>query len=167
MRFKSVGNKQDIAAIVIRNAEASASIPVGSPVVFKLAATNPGLDVVLPSSEVTMATAGCYGVALATLAAGNYGEAAVFGYCQNIAIMTQTRAASSDSFSTNSGAAGLILCVDTVNNVFTTTGGTQAKSGFMPFAILAQSFTASGSATTSSDTRTVATVASKAFLRMM
>lgn len=167
MRFKTVGNKQDIGAVVIRNAEASASIPAGSPVVLKFNATNPGLDVVLPATEVTSATGGAYGVSLGAYASGAYGEAQVFGYCSNINIMTQTRAATSDSFSTNSCAAGVMLCVDTVNNVFTTTGGTLAKSAFAAFAILINSWTASGSATTTSDTRTVATVAAKAFLRMM
>jgi len=169
MRINQIpgGNNPEHVAIRVRNAEASASIPIGTPVVFKIAATNPGMDVVLPSSEVTMATAGCYGVAMQTAAAGDFFEAMVFGYCQNIVFLTGTKTASGETFSTASGAAGIILCVDTVNNCFTTTGGTQAKSGFMPYAILAQSFTAAGSASTTSDTRTAATISSKAFLRMM
>lgn len=167
MRFKQVGNKADIGAVVIKNAEASATIPLGAPVCLVLNGTNDGLGVVLPGTGASLATGGLYGVSLGSYAAGSYGEAQVFGFCNNIQLLVATRSDNSASFSTNSGALGLILCVDTVNNVFSTTGGTQAKSGFLPFAILAASFTAAGSASASTDTRTAATILAKAFLRMM
>ena len=166
MRFKTVGNKVDITAIVVRNAEATVAIPIGSPVVYHIAATNPGLDVVLPGTEVTMATAGIMGVALGNIANAQYGEAQVFGFCNNV-LLGSTRAASTDSWSTRSAAAGVILNVDTVNNVFITSGGTQAVSGFVPFAVLGASYTVTGSASATSDTRTSATFLGKGFLRMM
>lgn len=167
MRFKQVGNKADLVAVVVRNAEASATIPLGSPVCLNLNGTNDGLDVVLPSTNASLATGSLFGVALKAMAAGDYGEAQCFGFCNNVVLLTGTRTASGETFSTASGATGLILCVDTVNNVFSTTGGTQAKSGFLPFAIVAQSYTVSGSASATSDTRTAATALVKAFLRMM
>ena len=168
MRFKQVGNKADIAAVVIHNAEASATIPLGAPVCLVLNQTNDGLDVVLPATGAIFATGGLYGVSLGAYLAGGYGEAQVYGFCNNVKLLGSTRAASTDTWSTNSFAQALILCVDTVNNVFSTTGGSQAKSGFLPFAVLAgATITVAGSASATSDTRTANVITAKAFLRMM
>lgn len=170
MRFKQVGNKADIIAVVIHNAEASAVIPKGAPVILALNGTNDGLDVVLPATTAQDANGALYGVCLsqgASLANGAYGEAQVFGVCNNLLLTSNTRAATTDSWSTKSADTGVALVVDTVNNAFSTSGGTQAKSSFLPFAILAQSFTVSGSASATSDTRTAITQLVKSFLRMM
>lgn len=168
MRLKQVGNKADLAAVVVRNSEASASIPVGSPVKLALTGTNDGLDVLLlGTTDASLAHGAMYGVALSTMASGDYGEAQVFGFCNNIVLLAQTRAATSDSWSSSSAAKGVILVGDTVNNIFSTSGGTQAKTGFLPFAILGASYSAAASASATSDTRTVITASAKAFLRMM
>jgi hypothetical protein len=170
MRMKTVGNKRDIVALVVRN-NSGASMPAGTPVNLELSGTNDGLDVILPSASAAKADVLPFGVVLAAIADQQYGEAQVFGFCQNIVLLRQTRAASTDAFSSDANgfsALGVLLNVDTVNNAFSTSGGTMAKSGFLPFAVLAAtvgSWASSASAT--SDSRTAITVASKAFLRMM
>lgn len=167
MRFKQVGNKADIVAVVVHNGEASVAIPNGAPVCLELDGTNDGLDVVLPATIAANATGALFGVALGAIANGAYGEAQVFGFCNNLQLLASTRAATTDSWSTNSFANALILCVDTVNNVFSTTGGTQAKSGFSPNAVMAQSLTVAGSASSTANALTANIVNVKAFLRLM
>src|SRR4051812_24381 len=103
MRMKQVGNKRDIVAIVVKNAEASATIPVGSPLCFVMNGTDDGLGVVLPGTGgAVKATSLMAGVALTSMLAGGYGESQVFGFCQNVVLRRQTRAASTDAFSSNS-----------------------------------------------------------------
>lgn len=171
MRMKTVGNKRDLMAVVIRN-NAGASIPIGTPVCLNMNGTNDGLDVVLPNSATAKSHAFAYGVTLATYADQQYGEAQVFGFCPNIVMLRQTRSASTADWSSNNAgfALGHILVIDTAGNRFSTSGGTQAITGYLPFAVLAESIatwasTASSDAT--ADTRLSITVASKAFLRMM
>lgn len=169
MRMKTVGNKRDIMAVVIRNASGG-TIAAGTPVSLNLNGENDGLDVVLPSSSAAKAHGFAFGVALGAIADTQYGEAQVFGFCQNIVLRRQTRAASSDAFSSNSDGfgTGVLLNVDTINNAFSTSGGTQAASAFLPWALLAESVASwASTASTTADTRTAITVASKAFLRMM
>lgn len=168
--MKTVGNKRDIAAIVVRNAEASASIPAGTPVCFVMNGTNDGLDVVLPGTGAGVkATSFAAGIALTAMIAGAYGESQVYGFCQNVVLRRQTRAASTDAFSSNSDgfATGLLLQVDTVNNAVSTAASVGA-SGYQPAAILAESVASwASSASATSDTRTAITVATKAMIRMM
>jgi hypothetical protein len=170
MRMKTVGNKRDIVALVIRN-NSGVSMPSGTPINLELTGTNDGLDVVLPSSSAAKADVLGFGVVLNAIADQQYGEAQVFGFCNNITLLRQTRAASTDAFSSNSDGfslIGVLLNIDTVNNAFSTSGGTMAKSGFLPFAVLAATVASwASSASATSDTRTALTVASKAFLRMM
>ena len=167
MRFKQVGNKVDIVAVVVKNAEASVAIPAGSPLALELNATNDGLAVVLPATAIANGYGGLFGVALGSIANGAYGEAQVFGFCQNVVVLSNTRAATTDSWTTRSAAVGVNLVIDTVNNVFSTAGGTQAASAFIPFAILGASYTGTGAASTSNNTLTASTLLVKAFLRMM
>src|SRR5580698_2133217 len=77
MRMKQNGNKRDIMATVIHNAEATASILNGQPVCLKFVgnAQGPdGLDVVLPSTAHTQNAGNeftcLYGVALTNLPGG-------------------------------------------------------------------------------------------------
>jgi hypothetical protein len=168
--MKTVGNKRDIMAVVVRN-NSGGTIAAGTPVALEFSGTNDGLDVVLPSSSAAKADVGGFGVVLNAIADQQFGEAQVFGFCQSISLLRQTRAATTDAFSSNSdgiSAVPGVLCIDTVNNAFSTTGGTLAKSGFLPFAVLVASIASwASSASATSDTRTAITVAAKAFLRMM
>lgn len=132
MRFKQVGNKRDILAMVIHNAEATASLQNGQPCCLLLsggAGGTDGLDVILPSSAHTI-TAGLefstlYGVVLTSLAGGippgGYGEAQVSGFCADLAFTAETRTSKSASWSaTASVACWLPLIPETVGNGWTT-----------------------------------------------
>lgn len=169
MRFKMVGNKRDTAAVVVRNAESSATIPAGSPVCLNLSGTDDGLGVILPSGSAAKAHAGAFGVMLAAVTASAYGEAQVFGFCNAAIYLIGTRAASSDSWtSTASVALGVMLNIDTINNAFTSSGGTLAKTSFLPMAVLAATVgSVAASATATSDTRTALTTSASVFLRML
>lgn len=170
MRMKTVGNQRDTLCVTIRN-NAGATIPAGTPINLELSGTRDGLDIILPSASAAKADVLGFGVVIASLADQQYGEAQVFGFCQNIVLLRQTRAASTDAFSSNSdgfSALAVLLNIDTINNAFSTSGGTMAKSGFLPFAVLAATIASwASSASTTADTRTAITVAGKAFLRMM
>lgn len=171
MRMKSVGNGREIMAGVVRN-NSGVTLAAGTPVALECSGTRDGIDVVLPSSSAAKAHALAYGVVLNAIADQQYGEAQVYGFNSNIVLLRQTRATSTDDWSSNNAGfpLGCVLNINTVNNAFTTSGGTQAVTGFLPFAVLASSVatwasTASSNAT--GDTRTALTVSAKAFLRMM
>ena len=169
MRMKLVGNKLDIAAAVIKSGEASASIPRGTPICLTLSGTNDGLLAILPSGSAAKSHALAFGVALADVAAGAFGESQVFGFCSYAVLLRSTRAASSDSFSdVVSHPLACLLNIDTINNAFSTSGGTLAKTSYLPMAVLGESLASSaGIATASTDARTANTQAVKVFLRMM
>jgi hypothetical protein len=183
MRFKQVGNKRDIVAMTIHNAD-TVQIPLGTPVVLAMNGTNDGLDVVLPSTANSdnLSQAFWYGVADRTLNVGDYGEAFVFGIYNNIVLEIRTRAGTSGGSSWSSVSSipqGCYLSLDTANNCFTTqvstygavtasTAAAAATYTYSPKAVLNSSFASlAGVATSSSDTRTVSTVAVAAFIRML
>ena len=183
MRFKQVGNKPDLAAVVIRNAEASATIPLGAPVVLNMNGTNDGLDVVLPSTSGSLRSIiGLrYGIATKALSAGDYGEAIVFGFTVSLLLERQTRSTSTAVWATEAArSVGEYLTIDTVNNMFVTaastiqaitisTGAAQAAvATIYPDAVLGQTLASyASSASATSDTRTAITSLVKAFVRMM
>ncbi len=173
MRFKTVGNKADSVAVVIRNAD-TVVLPPGVPVCLNMNGTNDGLDVVLPNTGgATKAHAFAYGVVLSPTSTGiavnAVGESQIFGLNNSIVLLRGTRAASTDSWtSTASIASYVLLTIDTVNNAFQSSGGTQAATAYLPFAVLAQSVASVvASASATSDTRTAITSSVKAFLRMI
>lgn len=149
----------------IKNAEASASIPVGTPVSLNISGTRDGIDVVLPSSSAAKATAFHYGVAASTLTAGQSGEAVVGGLVDAI-ILQKTRAASTDDWSASTISSGVLLQVNTVHNAYATSGGTLAASAYIPWGVLAESTVMASSASATSDTRTAITGRLKVYLRV-
>lgn len=171
MRYKQIAGNSSAEKIVlgVRSAESSASIPAGSPVCLNMNATNDGLAVILPSNSAAKTHALFFGVAVDAISAGSTGEVTVFGFVKTMKILLGTRAASTDSWtSTQSHAAFCMLNVDTVNNAFSSSGGTLAVTAFLPYAILGETLavvTASASAT--SDSRTALTTTAKGFLRAM
>ena len=169
MRTKIVGNKRDNVIVVVKNSEATSSITSGMPVELSLNGTNDGLAVLLPSNSDAKAHAGFFGVALGTITAGNFGECAVFGFILDALVLSRTRAATTDSWSTvASMPVGCLLNVDTVNNWFSTSGGTQAKSAFLPYAILAESIASTiGLASSTDNALTASSIALNIFLRAM
>jgi hypothetical protein len=162
MRFKQNGNKRDLMAVVIYNDEATATIPVGAPVVLSLSGTQDGLAVVLPSTagNAKQSTFG-YGVSLNSIPPKGFGEAQVFGLCNNVAIM-RTRATSTDPYVTL--ASGVLLLAESVSNTFVTAASNGA-SAFVPVAAIAS--TIASIASTAASTATAFTSQCVAFLRMM
>jgi hypothetical protein len=160
----------------VKNAEASASIPRGTPVVLDLSTTadaaGDGLEVVLPSTAGNVISYGAkFGVLTDTLAAGATGESILFGISTYTLITRATRAASTDSWTSSaSQASGAVMAgIDTLNNAFLTAASSAASlASALPAGLLLDSI-ASFAATASStaDTRTVLTSAVRAFIRMM
>lgn len=162
MRFKQNGNKLDIIAVVIKNGESSATIPLGAPVCLTLNGTDDGLSVVLPSTgaDVKQSTFGL-GVSLQALTTGQYGEAQMFGFANSVKLL-RTRAASTDAFV--SIAIGALLKAESVSNCFQTVASNGA-SAFVPVAAVAA--TIDSIASTAASSQTGYTQMCKAFLRMM
>ncbi len=174
MRIKQVGDKPDRIIMFVRNAEASASIPRGTPLVLNLSTTTnakDGMDVVLPGTAGDpLSYAARYGVVTDTLAAGANGESILFGMCAYALVTRATRAASSNSWSASaSTASGIALGIDTINNAFTmgaSIAGSIATNHVD--AVLIDSLAAVvASATATTDTRTALTVGARVFVRML
>jgi len=180
VRFKTVGNKNDSVMVVVKNAEASASIPAGSPVVLVMNATDDGLGVVLPSSSTAIKAQGLrFGCVTKTLAAGDFGEAVVFGLTNNLLLLRQSRATTDSWASEPARSVGEFLKMDTVNNAWITvastikvvtnaTTDTLALTIYNPDAVLGQTLASyAGSASSTADTRTALTASVKAVIRIM
>jgi len=173
MRLGQLGGKAEIVLINIKNAEASASIANGTPVAFVYNGTDDGLAVVLPATAAgTKATSLFAGICEmpggTTLIVGAIGKAIANGLALSVKITQTTRAATTDSWSTFAAiATGDIFTVDTVNNAMQRqTAG--VVTGFLPFAIAGQSLgSGSGTASATSDTRTVQTGTIKMHIRAM
>lgn len=139
MRLKMNGNKRDLVATVIHNAEASKSILNGMPVCLQFVGDNgtkDGLDVVLPSTAHGQNSGNefscLYGIAITNLPggipAGGYGEAQVYGFCADIAFTAETRSAvtGGGSWSTvQTQAAWVPLIPETIGNGWTTYNSAQ------------------------------------------
>jgi len=169
-RFKQVGNKADTAFIVVRNSLA-VDIPLGAPVFFVMNGTNDGVDVV---NAVTAAGAkqGFFaGITGGVLAAGQYGEAQVFGICNKTRVATFTRAASTDSYvSMTAIVLGDVMAINTLtdaNAISRSAAG--AATALCPNIIAVEAYTSTASQSSSFDTtsRTVITTYIKTFLRAM
>lgn len=177
MRINTIpGNKRDAVFVNVKNSEASATIPVGSPVCLVMNGTDDGLGVVLPSGSAAKAHAFLFGVISQSLAPGAFADSQVYGFVNYAVILRQTRSASSADWSSNNAGfgTGVLLNVDTRMNAFSTSGGTLAVTGYLPFAVLAASVATWASTAASdtgvngsTDTRTAITVAGQIFVRMM
>lgn len=167
--MKTVGNKADLLAVVFHNAEPTATIPLGTPVVLVMNGTNDGLDVVLPSTAgASKMHALAFGVSIGVVAPTQFGEALIFGTHNSAVLTRQTRSASTVTWNSEATIASWVLLnIESVGNGFQT-GATLASTNFLPFAVLAQSLASyASSATAVSDTRTAITAAVKAFLRII
>jgi len=166
MRFKQVGNKRDIVAVVIYNDD-TANIPVGAPVVLSLSGTQDGLAVVLPSTATNKKQSTfAYGVCLGngagqSVTLSGFGEAQVFGLNSNVKLL-RTRATSTDPYV--SVDVGALLLAESVSNCFATVASNGA-SAFIPNAALA--FSIASIASTAASTATGFTSYVVGFLRMM
>jgi hypothetical protein len=176
MRVKLIGNKADKVIMNVRNDEASASIPAGTPVILNLSTTASasadGLGVVLPATAGDpLSFAAKYGVLTNTLAVGQYGETVLFGIVTNALIARATRASSTASFSTYTTiASGIGLGIDTVNNAFGSAGASVAgiiASNAMMAILLDSLGSGTGSASTTSVTANTKYDTARVFLRML
>lgn len=171
MRAKYAGNLADKIIVTIKNAEASASIPRGTPVIMVLNATDDGLAVVLPATAgAALSFNARLGVTTTTLTAGQTGESIAFGYVQYALVTRMTRAASTDSWTSSAAvASGIGLGIDTLNNAFLM-GASRAGSlvSAADNAWLVDSLAASvASASATSDSRTAITNGARCFVRML
>ena len=133
MRAKYIGNKADRLIFNTKNAEASATIALGAPVIFNLSSTanaDDGLAVVNPST----AGAGAYQLGSGVnctynLANNTMGEAIVYGFCASTLVKLGTRATSTDSWASIAAiASGVLLVPDFTNNVWQTLANVAAQS---------------------------------------
>ncbi len=95
MRFKVAGNKKDIVAVVVKNAETTITISAGAPVFLAANGTNDGLAVTSAVSEAAASQTGFFGIATADIAPGALGEAQVFGFFDTARMLIATRSATS------------------------------------------------------------------------
>lgn len=181
MTSQTQGDKRDFLATRIRNAEASATIPRGAPVILAMNGTEDGFAVVLPSSSSAAKIAMFfYGVATDDILAGQIGTIQREGLCNKIKIELQTRANTSggSSFSTaDTLLLAALLGIDSAGNCFKTVASTvaAASSDNQTLSIANQAFGAlansinsqAGIATSTSETRLTVTTFAKAMLRLM
>jgi len=160
------------ALIRVISAEASASIPAGSPACFVFNGTNDGVAVVLPSTGAAAKSQTLFsGVVPVAIAAGAVGDCIVFGFCNNLRLVRATRAASTDAWaSTPALAIGDALVINTVYNAFSF-GVAGASTAILADVVAGQSLasatTLASSSAGTADTRLADTTALRAFVRAM
>ncbi len=182
MNFQTLGDKAGFVNDRVRNDESSATMALGTPVCLSLDGTEDGLAVLLPSSMSSQALADSffYGVVqdAAGIAAAHLGNVQKHGISNNAKVLRATRSDDSANWvGSTSIAKGVLLSLDTVNNVFSTDVGSVTFAsnttvsmypGRSPYAFLAQSiasFASTNSTATSYGTKL--TVAAKVFLRSL
>lgn len=173
MRFKSVGNKADHFIGVVKNEEASASIPAGTPLCLVMGktgylgwnGTDDGISVVLPKTAgAALASSFLYGIATAAIANQSVGEALMFGIGNAILNMGTYTTGTSSASSTM--PAGAILCLDTLNNCLQLASVSLGSGNFVPNLMLAYSMSYPAITVTSA-TQTVNTIMAEVFVRLM
>ena len=115
MRFKAVGNKRDLAAVVIKNNDAQILFS-GAPCALDFAATSElGAQVKTVRGLATAELPNFFGINISPdIANLGYGEAQVFGYNPSVRIINTTRVATTDTWaSIAAGSIGEILNIDT------------------------------------------------------
>ncbi len=174
MRFRTVGNKYDVAYVVIRNAMTGKTLPNGGPCFFIMNGTNDGLDV---QDANTSAGAGQEAIAGVVVAPGggcpplSYGEAQVWGLNPSTRIVNGSRASSTDSYNSVTAIATFdILAVNTLSaaDAFSRSGAGSATA-IVHNVIACQAYTSTASQSSSFDTtsRTIITTTLKTFLRLL
>lgn len=181
-----IGDKAQVRKFNFINAEASASIPVGAPMVFKMDGTKDGVRCTLPSSGSAILARSFFAgvnVSANSVGTGAFGTGQCWGFC-NAQIAQQTRSASTASWSTAPALSiGQLLTVNTVADVlepvgtgaltFVTASTTdtlayQFGTQFVQQAVMAQTAaTRAGTASSSNDTRLAVTYSLKVMLRLM
>lgn len=115
MRFKAVGNKRDLCAVVIKNNDAQILF-TGAPCVLDFAATSElGAQVKTIRGLAAAEQGNFFGINISPdIANLGYGEAQVFGYNPSVRVILTTRVATTDTWaSIAAGSIGEILNLDT------------------------------------------------------
>ncbi len=105
MRLKENGNGVDTLCVVIRNMSTSVTIQQGAPVFNQYTGSFPGKDVVSSQESVAADQVSFYGCSIQSLAPGAEGYAQMFGFMQNVRIVLNSRAASTDVYATRPAIA--------------------------------------------------------------
>lgn len=170
MRFGQLSkDRPEKVHVQVRNDEASLAIGVGEPCCLVMDGTRDGLDVVTATTGAgAKATTLLAGVANSSIAASERGMVQVYGVIDNLKLIRQTRAASTDSYQSFTAIAiGDKLQVQTVGNGFSRAGAGAASDHKGYAAAGATYASGASSASTTSDSSTEVTTAIKAFLRIM
>lgn len=173
--FKQVDGKTGLgehfrSAVLNEDATFAATMPVGTVVVMSLNGTDDGTAVVMPSTAGAAQTqAAAFGVlnAPAPYNTGALVYATRNGLC-NAIITLQTRATTNSWASGASSAQWQVLTIDTVNNCLLTASASKGTFPYQPIAYLASSINSyTGSASATSDTRTVLTTLARVWVNML
>ncbi len=174
-------DKSDFETTTDKNAETSATLKLGSPVIYKCtgALLTDGLDVIAPSSSTAVkATSLFAGILMRDCVPGDIAEAAINGFVQNGLLARGTRAATTAAWpSFQAIALGDQLVIDTVMNawVYSTVGAQGANT---PLCVVADGSNTWASTTTAASnafssswpqwsTATIATILMKMIVRNM
>ncbi len=169
MNVMTVGRGPQRVRVPVKSAEASATIPRGTPVCLVMNGTDDGFAVVLPATGgAAKANLFNYGVVIDAIAPKEETDSIVYGLVPYALVTRATRAASSDSWTSSASVAvGVMLAVDTINNAFLL-GASAGSSNFLPQGGLAQSIASmAASATATTDTRTAITAGVRIFVRQL
>ena len=169
MRFATLTkDKREIIDLQVRNDDSTAFV-IGEPVIFKMDGTNDGLDVEQTSSSTEIKSHFLAGVCLSAIpASGGLGMVRAYGVCEQVKIVRQTRAVSTDTYdSLVAISIGAALILETAQNAFSQ-NGTNAVSAFLPYCIAIGTIVSSlSTVSTTSDSSTSKTATIKGFIRIM
>lgn len=167
MRYQTLGDRQNFFDVKVKN-DTGASVTKGTPICFTFDGTDDAFAFVRPSDSAAKAHAFFSGILMDTLAAGEIGNARVYGYVSEAIVVRQTRAASTNSYASYASKPLGALCeIHTAANALSI-GATLAATSHLPFAILAETL-ASGasSASNANDSSTAVTETAKVFVRAL
>jgi hypothetical protein len=173
MRFRTVGNKYDVAFIVVHNAMTAKTIPQGAPIFFVMNGTNDGLDVQDANTQAGAGEGAWCGVVATNggLAPLAYGESQVYGLCQSTRVVTITRTTSTDSYNSVTAIATFdVMQVNTLSGVDAfsrSSSGAHSALLYPMFAVQGYTSTASQSSSFDTTSRTAITTTMKTFLRVL
>lgn len=142
---------QNKVFVVIKNAESSAALVAGGPVVWKASGTDDGLEVVKLQTGAAAKAPLFVGVSDRATAAGSLGWAQVYGI-RTDAVINQAGTASNAN-----GAIGDVMILWTASDAFSGAAA-GAATGYSPWAVLMQTVASSTA---------IATTTGKVFLRAM
>jgi hypothetical protein len=129
-----------------------------------------GIDVTLPSTAGVINYQLWGGVNTLALATGQFGEAIVYGFAPSTLVKLNSRATSTDSWTSMAAiASGVLLVPDFTNNVWQTLANVAAQSspGLILLDAIASIQTAVSNSYAAADTRVIVGGLKRAFVRLL